>query len=175
MIGIAEAHDLLAHLHEAAPPRRGREIAHPPFFVSPMRSVDALLTDMQREGIQMVVVGGDSREALGVVTVEDILEEIVGDIRGELEEEEPAVRLLENGDAIVRGNVRVTDVNRVLGTTLPSDDGRTMESLARELWQEGVSEGDEIVAPGGGRMVIESLVGARVWSVRIRPAGKIAA
>jgi len=71
---------------------------------------------MQREGVQMVVVDGPAGEALGVVTIEDILEEIVGDIRGELEEEEPAVRLLENGEAIVRGNVRVADVNRVLGT-----------------------------------------------------------
>jgi len=110
------------------------------------------------------------------VTVEDILEEIVGDIRGELEEEEPAVRLLENGDAVVRGNVRVSDVNHMLGTTLPSEDGRTMESLAREMWKEPLSEGDEAKAPGGARLVIESLVGSRVWSVRVKPArGKAAA
>jgi CBS domain containing-hemolysin-like protein len=175
VIGVAEAHELLAHLHEAAPARRAREIAHPPYIVAPGRGVDSLLRDMQREGIQMVVVGGSSGEALGVVTIEDILEEIVGDIRGELEEEEPAVRLLENGDAIVRGNVRVADVNRVLGTTLPSDDGATMEVLAHSLWSDTPGEGDEAPAPGGGRLAIESMVGSRVWSVRIRPARKVAA
>lgn len=167
--GIVEATDLLPFLQSDAPPRRAREIARPAFLVSPTRPVDALLADMQREGVQMVVVANDTRQALGVVTVEDILEEIVGDIRGELEEEEPAVRLLENGDAIVRGNVRVSDVNHMLGTTLPSEDGRTMEVLARELWREPLSEGDEVAAPGGNHLVIESLVGSRVWSVRVKP------
>jgi CBS domain containing-hemolysin-like protein len=167
--GIVEANDLLPFLQADAPPRRARDIARPAFLVSPTRPVDALLADMQREGVQMVVVANDARQALGVVTIEDILEEIVGDIRGELEEEEPAVRLLENGEAIVRGNVRVSDVNHMLGTTLPSEDGRTMESLARELWREPLSEGDQVAAPGGGQLAIESLVGSRVWSVRVKP------
>ena len=175
IVGIADAHELLAHLHEGAPPRRARDIARPPFIVSAGRGVDSLLRDMQREGVQMVVVDGPAGEALGIVTIEDILEEIVGDIRGELEEEEPAVRLLENGEAIVRGNVRVADVNRVLGTTLPSDDGNTMEALARSLWRETPAEGDEVPAPGGGRLAIESMVGPRVWSVRVRPARRSAA
>ena len=176
VVGIVEANDLLPFLHADAPPRRAREVARPAFLVSRTRPVDALLADMQREGVQMVVVANDARQALGVVTVEDILEEIVGDIRGELEEEEPAVRLLENGDAVVRGNVRVSDVNHMLGTTLPSEDGRTMESLAREMWKEPLSEGDEVKAPGGARLVIESLVGSRVWSMRVKPRrGKAAA
>jgi CBS domain containing-hemolysin-like protein len=169
IVGIVEANDLLPFLQTEAPARRAREIARPAFLVAPTRPVEGLLADMQREGVQMVVVANDARQALGVVTVEDILEEIVGDIRGELEEEEPAVRLLENGDAIVRGNVRVSDVNHMLGTTLPSENGRTMEGLARELWREPLSEGEETAVPGGGSLVIESLVGTRVWSVRVKP------
>jgi putative hemolysin len=169
IVGIVEATDLLPFLQSDAPSRQAREIARPAFLVAPTRPVEGLLADMQREGVQMVVVANDARQALGVVTVEDILEEIVGDIRGELEEEEPAVRLLENGDAIVRGNVRVSDVNHMLGTTLPSENGRTMEALARELWREPLTEGDEAPAPGGGSLVIESLVGTRVWSVRVKP------
>jgi len=169
IVGIVDVNDLLPFLHAEAPARRAREIARPAFLVAPTRPVEALLTDMQREGVQMVVVADDARQSLGVVTVEDILEEIVGEIRGELEEEEPAVRLLENGEAIVRGNVRVSDVNRMLGTTLPSENGRTIEALARDLWREPLSEGDETETPGGNRLVIESLVGSRVWSVRVKP------
>ncbi|HEV8480402.1 MAG TPA: hemolysin family protein [Candidatus Eisenbacteria bacterium] len=169
IVGVVDVNDLLPFLNAEAPAKRAREIARPAFLVSPTRPVEALFADMQREGVQMVVVANDKRQSLGVVTVEDILEEIVGEIRGELEEEEPAVRLLENGDAIVRGNVRVSDVNRMLGTTLPSENGRTIEALARDLWREPLSEGDETETPGGNRLLIESLVGSRVWSVRVKP------
>jgi hypothetical protein len=65
--------------------------------------------------------------------------------------------------------VRVSDVNHMLGTTLPSENGRTVESLAGELWREPLSEGDAVAAPGGGSLVIESLVGSRLWSVRVKP------
>jgi CBS domain containing-hemolysin-like protein len=68
----------------------------------------------------------------------------------------------------VRGDVRVSDVNRLLGTALPSADAETVEALVRRLWPEPPSEGEETVAAGGDVLGIESLVGTRVWSVRVR-------
>jgi CBS domain containing-hemolysin-like protein len=169
IVGVVDARDLLPFALEGAEPRGAREIMRPPLFVPPTRPVEALLRDLQRARVQFVIVGAEGQEALGVVTVEDILEEIIGDIRGEFEEEEPAVRLLEDGSAVVRGDVRVSDVNRILGTTLPSADGETVEALVRGLWREPPSEGDETTAPSGDVLGIETLVGPRIWSVRIRP------
>jgi putative hemolysin len=169
VVGVVDARDLLPFALEGAESRSAREIMRPPLFVAPTRPLEALLRDLQRARVQFVIVGAEGQEALGVVTVEDILEEIVGDILGEFEEEEPAVRLLEDGSAVVRGDVRVSDVNRLLGTTLASADGETVEALVRGLWRELPSEGDETTAPSGDRLGIESLVGPRVWSVRIRP------
>jgi putative hemolysin len=115
-----------------------------------------------------VVVATGPQEAVGIVTVEDILEEVVGDIAGEFEEDEPAVRMVDDDSALVRGDVRVSDVNRLLGTTLPSEGQESVEALVRKLWRETPAEGEEATAPGGDRLGIESLVGTRVWSVRVR-------
>lgn len=168
VVGVVEARDLLPYRLGASVEKSAREIARPPFFVPASIPLEVLLRHMQRERVQLVIVGTEAQEALGVVTIEDILEEVVGDIRGELEEEEPAVRLLEDGSALVRGDVRVSDVNRLLGTTLPAADGETVEGLVRRLWGEPPSEGQEQAAGGGAVLGIESLVGARVWSVRVR-------
>jgi putative hemolysin len=167
-VGVAESRDLLPFRLGEGEERTAREAARPPFYVPAGLLAEVLLRQMQRERVRLVVVGTEGREALGIVTIEDILEEVVGDIRGELEEEEPAVRLLEDGSALVRGNVRVSDVNRLVGTTLPSADAETVEALVRRLWPQPPSEGEETVAAGGDVLGIESLVGSRVWSVRVR-------
>jgi putative hemolysin len=171
IVGVVESGDLLPFRLGEGEDKTAREVARPPFFVPGTLPVEVLLRQMQRERVRLVVVGTEGQEALGIVTVEDILEEVVGDIRGELEEEEPAVRLLEDGSAVVRGDVRVSDVNRLLGTALPSADGETVEALVRRLWRQPPSEGEEEVAAGGDVLGIESLVGARVWSVRVRRGG----
>jgi CBS domain containing-hemolysin-like protein len=168
VVGVVESRDLLPFVLGTAPDRPARELARPPFFVPPERPVEELLRRMQRERVQLVVVADEGREALGIVTVEDILEEVVGEIADEFDDDEPAVRLLEDGGALVRGDVRVSDVNRLLGTTLPSGEEESIEGLVRRLWRESPSEGEETTAPGGDRLGIESLVGSRVWSVRVR-------
>jgi CBS domain containing-hemolysin-like protein len=176
IVGVVEARDLLPFRLGEGEDRTAREAARPPFFVPADLPVEVLLRQMQRERVRLVVVGGEGREALGIVTIEDILEEVVGDIRGELEEEEPAVRLLDDGSALVRGDVRVSDVNRLIGTALASGDGETVEGLVRRLWAQPPSEGEEKTAAGGDVLGIESLVGARVWSVRVRrgrPGGSV--
>ena len=176
IVGVVEARDLLPFRLGEGEDRTAREAARPPFFVPADLPVEVLLRQMQRERVRLVVVGSEGREALGIVTIEDILEEVVGDIRGELEEEEPAVRLLDDGSALVRGDVRVSDVNRLIGTALASADGETVEALVRRLWAQPPSEGEEKTAAGGDVLGIESLVGARVWSVRVRrgrPGGSV--
>jgi CBS domain containing-hemolysin-like protein len=170
VIGVVESRDLLPFVLGTAPDRSARDIARPPFYVPPARPVEELLRHMQRERVQLVVVAGEGREALGIVTVEDLLEELVGEIADEFDDDEPAVRLLDDGGALVRGDVRVSDVNRLLGTTLPSGDEESVEGLVRRLWRETPSEGEEVAAPSGDRLGIESLVGSRVWSVRVRRA-----
>jgi CBS domain containing-hemolysin-like protein len=80
------------------------------------------------------------------------------------------MRLLDDESAVVRGDVRVRDVNRLFGTALPSAGDETMESLVRTLWPDMPGDGEERAAPSGEHLSIESSVGSRVWSVRVRRA-----
>jgi CBS domain containing-hemolysin-like protein len=168
IVGIIESGDLLPYALEAEKTGTARDVMRPTHMVPPSRSLEELLLNMQRQRLQIVVVAKPSGESLGIVTLEDIVEIIVGDIQGEFEQEEAAVRLLEDGAAIVHANVQITDVNRLLGTSLPSENGGTVESLVRSLWRESPSEGEKKTAPGGDTLIIESMVGPRVWSVRVQ-------
>jgi magnesium and cobalt transporter len=168
IVGIVESGDLMPYVLDPSKSGTGRAIMRPPLLIPPSRSLEELLLNMQRQRLQIVVAAKPSGETLGIVTLEDIIEVVVGDIQGEFEEEEAAVRLLEDGAAVVHANVQVTDVNRLLGTALPSDNGGTVENLVHRLWPESPNEGDERTAPSGDRLLIESMVGPRVWSVRVR-------
>jgi CBS domain containing-hemolysin-like protein len=167
IVGIIESGDLLPYALEPDSGGTARDVMRPPHLVPPSRSLEELLLNMQRQRLQIVVVARPEGETLGIVTLEDIVEVVVGDIQSEFEEEEAAVRLLEDGAAIVHANVQVTDVNRLLGTSLASDNGGTVESVVRLLWTESPSEGEERTTPGGDSLRIESMVGPRVWSVRV--------
>jgi CBS domain containing-hemolysin-like protein len=169
VVGVVEAADLISTVLGDEPQQSARARMRPPFFVAPERVVEDLLRDMQRDRVRLVVVAR-GQEALGIVTVEDILEEIVGEIESEYHADEPAMRLLDDDSAVVRGDVRVRDVNRLFGTALPSAGDESMEALVRSLWPEMPSDGEERAAPGGERLSVESSVGSRVWSVRVRRA-----
>lgn len=170
IVGVVEAADLLPFVLGESPRATAREIMRPPVVVPPARSLEELLLAMQRERLQFVVVAQPGGEALGVVSLEDVVEELVGEIESEIEAPEAAVRFVDEGAAVVRADVRVGDVNRLLGTRLPSENGSTVQMLVERLWQTAPSEGEARTAERGETLTIETMVGGRVWSVRVARA-----
>ena len=167
IVGVVEASDLLPFVLDRAQTGTVRELLKPPVVVPPTRSLEELLLAMQRQRLQFVLVVTPAGETLGIVSLEDVVEELVGEIESEFDAPEASVRIVGPGEAVVRGNVRVSDLNRLIGTHLPSENGSTVEALVTSLWAAPPTEGESRRAGGGETLTVESMVGGRVWSVRI--------
>jgi CBS domain containing-hemolysin-like protein len=105
IVGVLYAKDVIAWT--LAPPgdRTVRGIMRPPFFARPATGLEELLRAFQKERVHLAVIVDDAKRALGIVTLEDVLEEIVGDLEDEFEEEEPAT--VRSADVAFRGRVAV--------------------------------------------------------------------
>jgi len=171
--GVLYAKDLIRFRLE--PPGEGtvRAIQRKPLLVSEGRDLTVLLRAFQRERMHLAVVQDKEGRAIGIVTLEDVLEQIVGRIEDEFEEPEPAVRPLGEGDAVFRGSVLVDEANRLLGLHLPGRPNETLAALCARLTTDGPSEG-ETFAVDGARLAVEAVTGRRAWSVRVTRAENVA-
>ena len=138
----------------------------PATFVPASQPLDDVLRQLQRQRSQIALVAGPGGGTLGVCTLEDVLEQLVGDMALEQEGETPAVEVLENGDALVQARVHVRDVNRILGLSLPVERGRTVGELLRHLIPGPPMEG-ESVRFRGVELLLDSVVGGQVRAVRV--------
>ena len=152
ILGIIYAKDLLPHLPDA-PPGNGTgridltRLARPPMFVPLGRKLDDLLKDFQRKKTHMAIVVDEYGGTAGLVTLEDVLEEIVGDIRDEHDEEEE-VLYQQVSDATYRFDARINldEINDLLGIELDTQrfDFETLGGLVFHLAGDIPAEGDEM-------------------------------
>lgn len=144
----------------------------PAYFVpEKMRAVD-LLTEMRRRRVQLAIVVDEHASMAGIVTLEDILEEIVGEIGSEHSEVEAEAIVKEpGGTALVRGDVPVRDVNRTLGLNLPeSQEWSTIAGLCLELAGRIPARGDVVTAQDGTSLEVAEATPRQIQAVRIRAA-----
>lgn len=147
------------------------DLIRPAYFVPRTTRAIELLSEMKRRRTQLAVVVDDTGTMAGIVTLEDLVEQIVGDIWSEDDEVPPeAIRREAGGAAIVLGDVRVRDVNRELGLLLPeSEDWATIAGLCLSLAGRIPAPGDVLDAPDGTRIEIVDATPRRVGSVRLLP------
>jgi putative hemolysin len=147
------------------------DVIRPAYIVPRTTRAVELLNEMKRRRTQLAVVVDDTGTMAGIVTLEDLVEQIVGDIWSEDEEVPPAaIRREPDGSAIVLGEVRVRDANRELGLLLPeSEDWSTMAGLCLSLAGRIPAPGDVLDAPDGTQIEIVDATPRRVGSVRLRP------
>lgn len=143
-------------------------LARPVAFVPEQARAGTLLRRFQREGSHLGVVVDEFGGISGLVTLEDVLEELVGEIRDEFDPVEADLRSLANGDTLVDGGVRLEELERSLGLAFgdPEEDtvgGYIFGRLARE-----VAPGDEVTL-AGARLRVEGVEGLRVTLVRVIP------
>jgi CBS domain containing-hemolysin-like protein len=153
ILGIIYTKDLLAAVgQEGAAERALREVMREPLLVPETNTVSALLEQFQREHVQIAVVLDEYGGVVGLVTVEDIMEEIVGEIQDEydVEDVENRVRQRSSGAVEVDARLRIDEVNELLGVDVPEDEdydtigGYVIARLARlpepgeELRAEGL-------------------------------------
>jgi CBS domain containing-hemolysin-like protein len=166
VVGVLYAKDLLPWTMEDPGDRTVRSIMRPPFVAPADTGLSALLRAFQAERVHLAVITDGEGRALGIVTLEDVVEEIVGEIVDEFDEEEPAYRPLGERAGIFLGSVQVSEANRLLQTALPGLPGETLAGLCSRLHPEPPVEGESF-SVDGARVVVEAVTGRRAWSVRV--------
>jgi CBS domain containing-hemolysin-like protein len=125
------------------------EVMRAPVFVPESKNVDVLLRDMQRNRSHFAIVVDEYGGTAGIVTIEDIIEEIVGEIDDEYDVESPdPVQRLENGLVRVSAKLPVEDLGEVFDVELPSEDVETVGGLLAQLLGRVALPGAEAVVNG---------------------------
>ena len=134
IVGVLYVKDLLRHWGEASPPAL-KDVLRKPYFIPESREVSGLLEDMQQQNAHIAIVLDEYGGTAGLVTVEDIVEEIVGEIKDEFDRRgEP--EWTEQGDGILESDARVhvDEINKALGVDLPeAEDYDTVGGLVISL------------------------------------------
>ena len=146
IIGVLHAKDLLRAIRASEGDMSRIDvssIALPPWFVPEMRSVSEQLKAFRRRKTHFALVVDEYGEVEGIVTLEDILEEIVGDISDEQDVQVAGVRLQPDGSVVVDGSVPIRDLNRAMDWALPDEEATTVAGLviheARSIPERGQS------------------------------------
>ncbi len=113
VLGILYIKDLLAHLHKG-PEFKWQDLLRPVFFVPESKKINALLKEFQDTKIHLAIVVDEYGGSSGLVTLEDILEEIVGEINDELDEEEITYSRLDENNVVFEGKALLNDVCRIM-------------------------------------------------------------
>jgi CBS domain containing-hemolysin-like protein len=145
-----------------------RELVRPAVFVPEQKKVAELLREMQRDKFHMAVVIDEYGGTAGLVTLEDLLEEIVGEIVDEYDVEAPKVERLPDGGLRVAGGTPIDEVNELLAIELPETDWDTVGGLMFNLLGHVPVEG-EAVEFQGFEFRAERVQGRRILTVRITP------
>jgi CBS domain containing-hemolysin-like protein len=123
LIGVLHDFDLLG---EDGPDRPVRAFLRPVAYVPELKKIDRLLAEMQRQGTHLAVVVDEYGGAVGVVTIEDLLEEIVGEITDEFDQEVAPYKKLGEGHYLISARTEIKALNETLHLKLPSGDYETL-------------------------------------------------
>jgi CBS domain containing-hemolysin-like protein len=146
-----------------------RDLAREVLVVPENRPIDGILEDFQKQELQMAIVIDEWGTFEGLFTLEDIIEEIVGEIRDEFDEEEPAVHKLPDGSYSIDGRIPIGVVNEALGSGFESEDFDTIGGLVLGHLGRAPEVGDE-VRLDGYLLCVDEVDGPRVAQVIAREA-----
>ena len=169
IVGVVHSRDLLAILGRGDNDKPLREAMRPAFFIPESKRLDDLLEELQQKSLQMAIVVDEYGGIEGLVTMEDLLEEIVGEIEDEFSrDQEPEVVRYPDGSALVDAGVSTDDVRDLFGSALDSTDidtvgGYVYRSLGRIPQVGDVVESDNL------RIEVVSILGRRLRKLRINP------
>jgi CBS domain containing-hemolysin-like protein len=170
IVGMVHVKDVLETIKETRSLEAdvsARDLMRDVLIVPENRPVDALLKELQKQGLQMAVIIDEWGSFEGIVTMEDIVEEIVGEIRDEFDEEEPHVERLEDGSYTVDGRIPIGEVNEVVGSEFESEDFDTIGGLVLGQLGRIPEVGDE-VRMGDHVLRVEEVDGPRVARVNVK-------
>jgi putative hemolysin len=170
IIGIVMAKDLLPFLKASAPaPPPLRSLLRTPVFVPESMTVDDLLHELQRRKVHIAIVLDEYGGTAGLVTIEDLIEEIVGEIQDEYDEEEPMIVRLSDDEARVDGRASIDDLAELFETHVPLEDEDEYDTVGGLIYHRigGVPKPGDQVSLDGLTLTVESTDGRRVSKVLV--------
>ncbi len=164
--GVLFIKDLIKAEREGQSDQEVRGLVREAHFVPETKRANDLLKEMQLEKYHMAVVVDEYGGTAGLVTLEDLIEELVGEIVDEFDVEQKVIEPLSNGDYRVDGRMPIDEVNQLLKAELPTGDWDTVGGLVFNLMGHVPSEGEGVDADGH-RLIAERVQRRRIGRVRI--------
>jgi CBS domain containing-hemolysin-like protein len=175
VVGIAYLKDVMTRIHEHPEGEKVEaveSIMRPATFAPDSKPVDDLLREMQAGHVHMAIVIDEYGGTAGLVTIEDILEEIVGEIADEYDRERPPVEWLSDGSARVSARLSVEELEELFGVSIDAEDVETVGGLlAHQLGKVPIA--GSVATVSGLRLTAENLTGRRnrIGTVLVQPEG----
>ena len=166
VVGMVMVKDLLPLLGEGRRPASVAEVMRPVEFVPETKLASALLGEMQANHRHQMIVVDEYGEVAGLVTIEDLLEELVGEIADETDEEEIFISARRDGGWDVDGRLPVDDLARLAGVDLPDEDWDTVAGLVMGLAERVPDEGEQF-SHGPLTLTVTRMQGRRVADVSV--------
>jgi|GEM_PF-11726 len=164
--GIAYTKDLITAIRDHKDNLSISEVARTAIYVPETKKVAPLLREMQKLQTHIVVVVDEYGGTAGIVTLEDLIEELVGEIADEFDLDEPGIEPLGNDAFRVSGRMAVDEVNELLQASLPTTDSDTIAGLFLHIKGHIPQEG-EGVSIGSYLLIAEKIQGRRIGKIRI--------
>jgi CBS domain containing-hemolysin-like protein len=177
VVGVVLAKDLIPILWERSRAGNGgdagfdvRALMREPYFVPDTKPVDDILAEFRQQSVHLAIVLDEFGGTYGLVTMEDLLEELVGDINDEYDVAEPDFSATPEGETLIDGGTLIADVNDHLGLELPEEDFDTIGGYVFGTLGRVPAVGDEVAVPGVDqtlRLRVEEVEERRVTRVRL--------
>ena len=166
IVGIVHAKDLMRAERDGYEARQVAELVRPARFVPETKGAADLLREMQLERFHMAIVVDEYGGTAGLVTLEDIIEELLGEIVDEFDVEDPMIEPLPGGAVRVNAKMQLDEVNDLLHASLPEGDWDSIGGLLLSSLGHVPAE-NEWVEVGGWRLTAQRVQGRRIGRVRI--------
>jgi CBS domain containing-hemolysin-like protein len=177
IVGVLYTKDLLPYLTGLPPDFELRAHLHPPYFVPESKRADALLQEFQAKKLQMAIVVDEYGGTAGLVTLEDLLEELVGEIADEYDEPERLIQQVDATTFLVAGKLGIDELNAATGLAVPKQSFDTVGGWVLDLFGR-VPRKAERTETDDVAITVEKVERTRVVEVRVclrRPPRQVAA
>ncbi len=166
IVGVLYAKDLLRVWRDGPADVPLRMLLRPAYFVPESKRLDELLQELQRHHVHMAIVVDEFGGTAGIVTIEDVLEEIVGEIQDEYDiGEEPLVEQVSENEGVFNARATMDDVNQALALDLP-EESDTLAGLVYQRLERLPKVGDQVQV-GNAQITVLEMLGRRIKKVRV--------
>ncbi len=167
VLGVLYAKDLLPYLRDGRTDVPLGKVLREAYFIPETKKAGDLLTDLQQRRVHMAIVVDEYGGMAGLVTIEDLLEEIVGEIQDEYDTEEPFIEYIGEDEYLFDARLDLDDLNRLMEAHLPTDESDTLGGFIYTALGRVPVVGDQVLFENL-QFTVESLAGRRIKKVRVR-------